>query len=312
MHAYVNGQFELAEEAKISAFDRGLLYSDGVFDATRTFEGELFMVDEHLKRLGRSLLYAELDPAPILDEVRRSARELVERDRDEIAGVGDVLHYWIVTRGMAALKLGAHLLRDDGPAKPSIVLLQFALDLAAYAPLYETGVDLGVSLNTRHFVGAVDPRVKNLRGLAAVRGELHSNRVGGAAAAWTVVFADDGSIAEAKGAFLAIICGDRLLRPPHGVALEGVSLEVLCMLASKLGLTVEERRLTLYDFLNADEVLMTASSFQLLPVAAIDGRTVGPKRQHYNALLEAWFELTGVDFVSQAKKFAANVGSAAI
>jgi branched-chain amino acid aminotransferase len=103
-----------------------------------------------------------------------------------------------------------------------------------------------------------------------------------------------------------------LVRPPRYEALEGVSLETLCELARELGLEVEERRLGLYDLLNADAAFMTGTSFSVLPVARVDGISVDRDDELYSKLLRSWIELVGVDFVQQAReRVGAKVGAQA-
>ena len=116
-----------------------------------------------------------------------------------------------------------------------------------------------------------------------------------------VIFGDAGSIAEAVVANLCIVEGDRLVRPPRYDALEGVSLKTLWEIAETLGMSVEERRLGLYDFINADATFVSATSFCLLPALSIDGITLDQDPELYSKLLRAWIELVEFDFVGQAQ-----------
>lgn len=305
MIAYVNGEYVPDEEAKISVFDRGLMFGDAVFDTTRTFGGKPWRVDEHLERFRRSLRYVELDGDAIVPEVREAVHGVVSRSAGEIEALGDVWVTPIVTRGtMAGMDF------DPQPA-PTVIVMLRKINFAGFASFYhEGGVDLSLSLTTRHFAGPVDPRVKATNRLAAVRGEMKGRRMaqddtGSTTRAWTVVFNDDGSIAEAHGANIAIVSEGCLVRPPRYEALEGVSLETLCELARGLGLEVEERKITLYDVINADETLISSTSFSVLPVIGIDGIPLSAPRTVYTRLLRAWVDLVGFDFVAQARERAA-------
>ena len=285
------------------------MYGDAVFDATRTFGGRPFKLDAHLARLRRSLRYIELNAERIIPEVREAVDKVIAQSTTEIEALGDVLVFAYVTRGVAS---EAMLAPGDEPA-PTVIVLLRPINFAAFADLYDTdGVDLSLSLTVRHFQGAGDPRVKSTNRLAAVRGELKGLRMAqidgrspSDTRAWTVVFSDDGSIAEAHGANLCIVSEGTLVRPPRYEALGGISLATVCELAQSIGLETVERRINLYDIINADETLICASSFQLLPVAAIDGILLSSQREVYSRLLRLWIDLVGVDFVAQAKEKAA-------
>jgi branched-chain amino acid aminotransferase len=302
MIAYVNGHLVPAAEATVSIFDRGLLFGDAVFDTLRTFNGLPFRLDAHLERLGRSLRYVELNDGAIVQEVRAATAKVVARNLGEIRAVGDVWINQLVTRGPMA-NVGI-----DAEPRPTVIVMLKRFDFGAFAPFYDRGVDLHVSLTTQHFAGAVDPRVKAANRLAAVRAELKGRRMshlGGGH--WTLIFNADGSVAETHGANVCLVFEGALVRPPRHEVLGGISLQTLCELAPGVGLRVEERKITLYDLLNADEVLITGSSFCVLPVASVDGIALGPQRQIYLRLLEAWIDLAGLDFVSQARERAGLV-----
>jgi branched-chain amino acid aminotransferase len=307
---YVRGEYVADTDAGISAYDRGFFCGDAVFDATRTFDGRPFRMEAHLERFRRSLRFIEIAPDPIIREVRDAVEGAVERSREEIAAVGDVLIFWYVTRGGAR---EAFLLPGYQP-DPTVIVLLRPINFAAFATLYENGVDLSVSLTTRHFTGATDARVKSTNRLAAVRGELKDRRQALAEGrrpaefrAWTIMFSDDGFVAEAHAANLCIVSDGCLVRPPRYELLEGVTLETVCELAATLGLSVEERRLKLYDLINADETYICTSSFQLLPVAAIDAIGLTHQtRNVYRQLLELYKDYVEFDFVGQAQSIAAR------
>lgn len=304
---YVNGEYLSDAEAKISIFDRGFVIGDGVFDSTRTFGGTPFKLDAHLERLRRSMKYVELDGDTIVHEVRRGAEGALERSREEILEVGDVYVIMIVTRGMTP---EMELLPDSitASARPTIVVMIRTVPFFSFGTLYDRGVDLGVSLLTRHLASPLDPRVKATSRLAYTRAERKSVRMsragesGYATKCWTVIFNDDGSISEAAAANLCILADGRLVRPPRHESLEGISLETVCDLACDMGLEVEERKLTLYDLINADETLITSTSFSVLPVVSIDGLPLPGGRDVYHGLLARWIELVDFDFVAQARE----------
>ena len=300
MLTYINGDFVDEAEARISVFDNGFMLGDGVYEIERTFDGKPFRLDDHMERLRRSLRYVELDGDRLAARARAATLELLARSAAEVRAAGDVWVHQIVTSGQGDLDLGG---ADD----PSVVVMLRPLQFGVFGPLYDGGgIDLEASLLTRHFAGAMDHRVKaTSRGAwgRAERKTMRANRARAApgAAAMTVIFADDGTIAEAVVANLCLVEGDRLVRPPRRDALEGVSLKVLCELAQAQGMELEERKLGLYDFVNADTCLVTATSFSLLPALSIDGIALDVDRARYRRLLEAWIDLVGFDFVAQAR-----------
>jgi branched-chain amino acid aminotransferase len=293
--AYVNGEYLPHNEATVSIDDRVVMFGDAVFDATRTFAGRPFRLDDHLERLRRSLRYVELPDDLLIPEVTAASHGVVERNAELIEAEGDVWLDQVVTRGVVADP-------TDARFRPTVIVKLRLLNFAFFAPFYETGVDLHSSLLAGHFADPMDPRVKGANRLAATRAELKGLRAKRTDAGhWTIVFNSDGALSETHASNLCVVSGDALIRPCSQYALEGIGMATVCELAARVGLTVQERRLTLYDFLNADETLMTASSFSLLPVRSIDGIALRDGRAVYDALLDRWIALVGVDFVEQAR-----------
>ena len=300
MLTYINGEFLPEDNAKISVFDHGFMLGDGVYEIERTFNGAPFRLDDHLNRLRRSLRYVELDGDALVVPVREATLELISRNENEIREAGDVWVHQIVTGGSGDLDLGAN-------AQPSIIVMLRPLQFDTFGPLYDGGgINLEVSLLTRHFAGAMDHRVKATSRGAWTRASNKTTRANHqdptpGQSVMTVIFGDDGSIAEAVVANLCIVEGDRLVHPPRYDALEGVSLRTLCEIAETLGMGVEERKLGLYDFINADASFVTATSFSLLPALSIDGIALDVDRDLYDKMLSAWIDLVGFDFAAQAR-----------
>jgi len=296
MIAYLNGEYLPHDETKVSIDDRGLMFGDSAFDVARTFGGRPFKLDDHLGRLGRSLRYIELGADELVDEVATATDGVLERNRDEIEAEGDVWIDQIVTRGPVADP-------TDVDFHPTVIVKLRKLNFSFFGPLYDKGIDVHVSLLTSHFAAPLDPRAKAANRLAAVRAELKGIRMkqfGGGH--WTIVFNPDGSVAETYSANICTVTGGKLIRPPREDALEGISLDTVAKLAANLGLPVEERKIWLYDLLNSDETILTATSFSLLPVNSVDGIPLRRGREVYRSLVRNWIELVGFDFVTQAQE----------
>lgn len=297
MITYVNGEYVPREQAVVSVDDRGLMFGDSVFDIGRTFGGVPFKLDRHLERLCRSMRYVEMDGDGVIGEVREATEEILRRNAIAIEKVGDVYYEQIVTRGTIS-PIG----EDSNRNTPTIIVKLRPVPYAAFAPYYDKGIDLHSSLLTTSFAGPMDPRAKAANRLANTRAELKGERMRRLTnrGHWTVMFNADGTIAETHGANIALVAADRLIVPPAHQMLGGISLETLCELAESIGMTVQERIITIYDVINADETILTATSFSLLPVNGLDGIPLRDPRTRYDQLAEAWKELVGIDFMEQA------------
>jgi branched-chain amino acid aminotransferase len=299
---YVGGKYVPHEDAKISVDDRAIMFGDSVFDITRTFGGVAFRLDEHLDRLLKSMRYVEMDGDRLMPEIREATDEVLSRNTQEIADVGDVLVEQIVTRGAIAAA-GV----DSNAVPPCIIVKLRALYFSSFAPFYRTGIDLHSSLLTSSFAGPMDPRVKGANRLANTRAELKGERMRSQGRGhWTVMFNADGSVAETHSANLAIVSEGKLMVPPERDMLGGISLMTLIELAHSIGLEIERRKLTLYDIINADETMLTATSFALLPVTGLDGIKLRDGREAFSQIQRAWFDYVGLDFVAQAEEWVAG------
>lgn len=302
MITYVGGKYVPHEDAKISVDDRAIMFGDSVFDITRTFGGVAFRLEEHLDRLLKSMRYVEMDGDALMPEIREATDEVLSRNTPEIADVGDVLVEQIVTRG-AISAAGA----DSNAVAACVIVKLRALYFSSFAPFYRTGIDLHSSLLTSSFAGPMDPRVKGANRLANTRAELKGERMRSQGRGhWTVMFNSDGSVAETHSANLAIVSEGKLMVPPERDMLGGISLMTLIELAQSVGLEVERRKLTLYDIINADETMLTATSFALLPVSGLDGIKLRNGREAFSQIQRAWFDYVGLDFVTQAEEWVAG------
>jgi branched-chain amino acid aminotransferase len=300
--SYVGGKYVPHEDAKISVDDRAIMFGDSVFDITRTFGGVAFRLDEHLDRLLKSMRYVEMDGDRLMPEIREATDEVLSRNTQEIADVGDVLVEQIVTRG-AISAAGV----DTNAVPPCVIVKLRALYFSSFAPFYRTGIDLHSSLLTSSFAGPMDPRVKGANRLANTRAELKGERMRSQGRGhWTVMFNADGSVAETHSANLAIVSEGKLMVPPERDMLGGISLMTLIELAHSIGLEIERRKLTLYDIINADETMLTATSFAMLPVTGLDGIKLRDGREAFSQIQRAWFDYVGLDFVAQAEEWVAG------
>jgi branched-subunit amino acid aminotransferase/4-amino-4-deoxychorismate lyase len=293
MLAYVNGEFVPADRACVPIQDRGFLLADGVFDCWRTYAGVNVrkIAERNLERLRQGINYLELPGDEIIKQVDDATSELVVRNREKIDAVGDVWVFTVVSRGIGSegYDTGGH----------SIVSMCNPIPFARAASLdwYETGVHLISSMMVRNPFLPVDPRVKSISRLAYVRGQLKAVRAG--AGNWVVLFDNEGYITEAVAAALCIVEGDTIVHAPSWKILPSIDLQVFCGVGVELGFEVKERPLTMFDFLNADEVYVLATPYGAYPVVDVDGAPVhrgdrvGPK------IMREWVEYVGFDFMTQ-------------
>jgi branched-chain amino acid aminotransferase len=298
MLTYVNGEFVDDDEATIPVRDRGFLLGDAVFDAWRTYNGVASprFVDKHLKRFERSMNYVEMPGEELVAEFAEAAAELVERNRDEIAAVGDVYVFSTVSRGQPM-----RALEGFDPGVPTRVIFCLPIPFDVFGQLYETGVSLVPSMLVRSPFGGSDPRVKaNSRG-PYTRAERKQARSG--PGTWVALFDDEGNIAEATAAAVCVVMDQTVLVPPIHTRLPSVTLEVFCELAEEAGFGVREQKLTMYEFLNAEEAYVLATGPEFIPIANVDGLPVKRDDVVGSAVREAMADLVGCDFVKQAREF---------
>jgi branched-chain amino acid aminotransferase len=262
MKIYIDGKYYEEKNAKVSVFDHGLLYGDGVFEGIRAYRGRVFMLAEHLDRLFCSaksiLLQIPLTRAEMLRAVLETCRKNKLRD-------GYIR--LIVTRGVGSLGLNPFKCQ-----KPSVIIIADKIQL--YPPaLYERGLDLITVATVRNLHSALNPAIKSLNYLNNILAKIEALN-GGCEEA--IMLNAEGFVAECTGDNLFILKGPRLLTPPLSAgALYGITRGVVVDLAQKNGLQVAEPNLTRHDLFNADECFLTGTGAEIIPVVKIDGRVIG-------------------------------------
>lgn len=262
MKIYLDGQFVDAAEAKISVFDHGLLYGDGIFEGIRLYEGNVFRLDEHLDRLWWSA-------KAILLTIPISRREMAEAVCESCRqnGLRDGYIRLVVTRGVGDLGLAPWLC-----PKPSVFII--ADKIALYPPeYYASGLSI-VTVPTRRLgPAALPPMVKSLNYLNNILAKIEARQAGALEA---IMLNDAGFVAECTGDNVFMVHQGRLLTPSaQQGALKGITRETIFSVAQALSLPVEEHDLTRYDLWNADECFLTGTGAEVIPVVKLDGREIG-------------------------------------
>ncbi len=266
MVIYLSGKLVPESEAKISVFDHGLLYGDGVFEGIRTYNGRVFMLEEHIARLYRSAraiaLEIPMEPAQVAEAVVATCAANDTRD-------GYVR--LVVTRGVGTLGLNPYLC-----SKPQIFVIAASIQL--YPPhLYEEGLTVVTAGTLRNHTEAVNPCIKSLNYLNNILAKIEAINAGAMEA---VMLNPQGFVAEATGDNIFIVRGNELLTPPAWAGtLEGITRQVVMQLArDEHGLQVRESMLTRYDLYTADELFLTGTAAEVIGVSVIDKRRVGDGR----------------------------------
>lgn len=257
---YVNGEYLPEEEARVSVFDRGFLFADGVYEVTSVLGGKLIDFDGHMKRLRRSL--GELDmPAPeALDDLLEIHRELVARN-----GIEEGLIYLQVTRGAPADRDFAF---PGADVKPTLVLFTQSKRGLADNPQAATGIKV-ISIEDIRW-GRRD--IKTVQLLPSSLGKMMAKKAG-ADDAWMV---EDGQVTEGTSNNAYIVKGGKIITRQLGnEILHGITRAAVLRFAREAQMVVEERAFTIAEAHEADEAFITSASTFVLPVVSIDGQAVG-------------------------------------
>jgi branched-chain amino acid aminotransferase len=262
MKIYIDGKYLDEADAKISVFDHGLLYGDGIFEGIRAYNGRVFRLKEHVDRLFYSakaiLLEIPISPAEMIKAVVETCRQNHLRD-------GYIR--LVVTRGVGTLGLNPNRCKN-----PSVIVIADKIQLYP-KEMYNNGLDIVTVPTTRNLHNSLNPAIKSLNYLNNILAKIEANNAGVEEA---VMLNADGYVAECTGDNIFIVKGHQLQTPPLSAgALYGITRGVVMDLAREAGLQVSEPNLTRYDLFNADECFLTGTGAEMIPVVKIDGRVIG-------------------------------------
>ena len=289
---WLNGDYVLRSEAKIGMTDRGFRLGDVLFDTSRTYDGKVFRLREHLERLYRSLKYVRIDPAMSIDDMERITLETVEANEElRRQENDDYMITQIVTRGEGGSVVN--------PSSPNVSIWIDPIAFDRYSPLYQEGAHTVVTKTRSYSSEQIDPKVKHYSRLNFVLADMEAADVD--PNAFPLLLDMDGNLTESTGANFFIVTDGVLRTPGDSSILQGVSRMTVIDLAEQLNIPVVEEDLQPYDLYTADEAFLTSTPYSILPVGRVDNREVtdnipGPVT---NQLLAAWSELVGVDIVDQ-------------
>ncbi len=262
MIIYLDGNYVDEADAKVSVFDHGLLYGDGVFEGIRIYGGNIFRLDEHLERLEYSAKALMLKLPWSRAEIAAATCETCRKNK-----LADGYIRLVVTRGVGDLGLSPWLC-----PKPSIFIIasKIALYLAEH---YTAGLSIVTVATRRINSAALPPAVKSLNYLNNILAKIEARQAGALEA---IMLNDQGYVAECTGDNIFIVHKGALITPAASQgALKGITRSSIIDIAKELGIPLQEADLTRYEIWNADECFLTGTAAEVIPVVKLDGREIG-------------------------------------
>ena len=259
---YINGEIFEKEDARISVYDHGVLYGDGVFEGIRVYNGEIFRCSKHMDRLYASARAIALEIPISKDEMVDAMHRTLDAN-----GTPDAYIRLLVTRGIGTLGLNPYECHD-----PQVIII--ADSIALYPPeYYEKGLELVSVATLRNHPNAVNPRIKSLNYLNNILAKIECIQAGVGEA---IMLNKDGYVAECTGDNIFTVRNGALVTPPvHAGILEGITRQVVIELAREAGIETREQDMTRFDLYVADECFLTGTAAEIIPVVRIDSREIG-------------------------------------
>ena len=259
---WLDGQLVDKNDAKISVYDHGLLYGDGVFEGIRAYSGKVFRMDAHLRRLYDSARAIRL-AIPIPPEQFKSTIEQTIKANN----FTDCYIRAVVTRGVGYLGLN-----PNKCAKPSVFIIADTIELYP-KEVYEKGMAVIVASVIRNHPNALSPRIKSLNYLNNILAKMEAVDANVPEA---IMLNIDGNVSECTADNIFIVRSGVVFTPTtHDGILEGVTRDTIIQLCDKLGIPIREQTITRHDLYVADECFLTGTGAEVVPVTKIDGRVVG-------------------------------------
>ncbi|MEM3725661.1 MAG: branched-chain-amino-acid transaminase [Candidatus Bathyarchaeia archaeon] len=259
---YIDGKYYPKSQAKISVYDHGLLYGDGVFEGIRAYKGVVFKLKEHIDRLYNSAKVIMLDIPLTKEEMINAVLETLRKNR-----LQDAYIRLIVTRGVGDLGLDPRKC-----LKPTVIIITDIIKLYS-SEAREKGLKVMIVWVRRDPVDATSHEVKSLNYLNSILGKIEANITGFDEA---ICLDKNGYVSEGVGENLFIVKNRKIITPPSSAGiLVGITREVVIKLAEKLGYTVIERNITPTDLFTAEEAFFTGTAAEIAPIVEVNRRVIG-------------------------------------
>ena len=259
---WLDGKIVDEADAKISVFDHGLLYGDGIFEGIRFYNGRVFRLTEHIERLYLSAKALLLKMPWTLEEVCEATLQTIRAN-----GLKDGYIRLVVTRGIGDLGLNPYLCPT-----PSMFIIASGITLYP-AELYENGLEVVTCSTRRPTPASLSPQVKSLNYLNNVMAKVEALKAG---AKEGLMLNEQGYVAECTGDNVFIVKKDEVITPPvSDGSLDGITRQVIFELCAELGITIREKSMARYDVYTADESFLTGTAAETIPMVKLDEREIG-------------------------------------
>ena len=262
MKIYIDGAFYPEAEAKVSVFDHGLLYGDGIFEGIRFYNGRVFRFEEHLSRLWDSARAIALEIPMSVEELAEATLETIRQN-----GLRDGYIRLLVTRGKGNLGLS-----PDRCPKASVIIIAATIQLYPEEK-YTTGMEMITCGTRRCSPASLSPAVKSLNYLNNIMAKIEANHAG---ADEGLMLNEEGYVAECTGDNIFVIKRGEIFTPPISAgALRGITRGVVFEIAAELGIPISEPMLTRYDIYTAEECFLTGTAAEVIAAIRLDTRPIG-------------------------------------
>jgi len=282
---YINGEFyDNKEDARISVWDHGFLYGDGIFEGIRAYNGRVFKLDEHLKRLYDSAKTLAIKIPLSFEELKETTLETIRRTKEM-----DCYIRLIVSRGVGDLGIDPRKC-----PKPTIVIIVDKITLFP-EKLYDVGVKVIIASTRKNFMEAVNPNVKSLNYLNNIMAKIEAVHAG---VPESIIINVHGYVTEGTADNIFVIDDGVLKTPPaYAGILVGITRNVIMDVARSMNIPVQETLMTSHELYVADEIFLSGTAAEMIPVIEVDGRMVGNGKPGpiYRKLLEGLRARTKVE-----------------
>ncbi|MGD9677287.1 MAG: branched-chain-amino-acid transaminase [Vulcanibacillus sp.] len=259
---YLNGEYVTKSNAKVSVFDQGILYGDGVFEGIRVYNSRVFKCKEHIDRIFNTAKAIMLDIPLTKEEFKEAILETCRRNEVKEGYIRPV-----ITRGVGNLGLN-----PKNSNKPTIFIIASTISIYP-EEMYEKGMPIITATQRRNKATIVDPQIKSLNYLNNILARIEANRAGVPEA---LMLNHDGIVAECTGDNIFIVTNGVIYTPPiHVGILDGITRRTVIDLAEEMNYKVVEKEFTLFNVYTADECFLTGTAAEVIPVTNVDQRVIG-------------------------------------
>jgi branched-chain amino acid aminotransferase len=258
---YIDGKFYPKSQAKISVYDHGLLYGDGVFEGIRAYEGVVFKLKEHIERLYRSAHAITLKIPMSKEEMIEAVLKTLRKNK-----LNNAYIRLVVTRGVGDLGLDPRKC-----PKASVIIITDSINLHATGAK-ENGISTMISWVRRNPVDTTTHEIKSLNYLNSILAKIEASSTGADEA---LCLDKNGCVVEGVGENLFIVKSGKIYTPPSSTgALEGITAKVVTRIAKSLEIEVIEKNITPFQLFTADEAFFTGTAMEMVPIKEVNNRAI--------------------------------------